>query len=337
MTDTPDSEKDRREQEAAQWCARMLSEEADQSRPELEAWLREDARNVAAYNSIREISLLGRKMKLEAKNGASQTEKREKPTGILIIVASALLLGVALLTVRGAWNNQQVAHQVSPKPNPAEPGNALLTSTDRIRSVALRDGSTVTLDPFSRVRLAFSVNQRLLILQHGGARFEVAHQSTPFIVAAGGGTVTARGTIFHVTMTANAKVEVNLIRGRVDVAGPRLNSTSSSSAEPQHLVPGDRVLYDAASPSVGKPNVSAAAARASTERPQTVAELVAASNAASPTSDRIVLGGPDIGALRLSGDFRIHNPLVVAERLAIVFDLGIDRSRPGIITLHRQK
>jgi transmembrane sensor len=81
----------------------------------------------------------------------------------------------------------------------------------------LVDGSTITLDSQSEVRVRYTRNGRDLTLTRGQARFEVAHDvERPFSVVAGGQKVVATGTVFNVDLLGS-KVLVTLIEGRVVV------------------------------------------------------------------------------------------------------------------------
>ncbi|WP_018268043.1 FecR family protein [Methylosinus sp. LW4] len=69
------------------------------------------------------------------------------------------------------------------------------------RHVTLADGSRVELDARSAITLHFGPRERRLTLLEGEAWFEVAPDpSRPFVVEAGGGTVTALGTAFDVAL-----------------------------------------------------------------------------------------------------------------------------------------
>src|SRR3546814_3966246 len=67
------------------------------------------------------------------------------------------------------------------------------------RVVTLADGSTVSLDAASEVRVAYSERARELALVRGQARFDVAHDPRrPFAVQARDQRVVATGTAFNV-------------------------------------------------------------------------------------------------------------------------------------------
>jgi transmembrane sensor len=106
------------------------------------------------------------------------------------------------------------------------------TDVGERRVLTLEDGSVVTLDARSRVRVRFDQNQRTLSLERGQARFDVARDPTrPFRVRAGAQTVVALGTQFNVELLAD-NVLVAMIEGRVAVTGvdAAVASAAQSSA-----------------------------------------------------------------------------------------------------------
>ena len=102
------------------------------------------------------------------------------------------------------------------------------------RVVQLDDGSTVSLDSMSVVRVRYENTARQLQLMRGQARFEVAHDvERPFTVKAGDQTVVATGTAFNVDMLG-PEVLVTLLEGRVTVlnlSARRAPAASSTKAD----------------------------------------------------------------------------------------------------------
>lgn len=81
----------------------------------------------------------------------------------------------------------------------------------------LSDGSRVTLNTDTALRVAFASAERTVILDRGEAMFEVESDAKrPFVVEAAGRRVTAVGTTFLVRRLPNA-VSVTLMEGRVKV------------------------------------------------------------------------------------------------------------------------
>ncbi|BBK43046.1 iron dicitrate transporter FecR [Allostella vacuolata] len=91
------------------------------------------------------------------------------------------------------------------------------------RTVALADGSTVELGTGSALSIRFGGTERRVVLHRGQGYFAVAPEADrPFVVEAGGGTVTAVGTAFDVRVDGGEpRVDVAVAEGVVAVsAGP---------------------------------------------------------------------------------------------------------------------
>lgn len=97
-------------------------------------------------------------------------------------------------------------------------------ATPRARRLVqpLRDGSTLTLDAQSRVRLDWDAHHRVTHLLEGAAFFAVQPDATrPFVVHAAGVTATVLGTRFGVELEPDGAVRVQVEEGRVQVdTGP---------------------------------------------------------------------------------------------------------------------
>jgi transmembrane sensor len=97
----------------------------------------------------------------------------------------------------------------------SSPEETYATQVNERRTVALPDGSHISLDSDSRVEVHYSAAARAITLNRGRARFDVEHDpARPFTVSAGPETVVAIGTSFDVERLG-AKVLVTLIEGHV--------------------------------------------------------------------------------------------------------------------------
>jgi transmembrane sensor len=86
------------------------------------------------------------------------------------------------------------------------------------KSIALPDGTRAQLDSRSAIALRYEAGERRVALLAGQAWFDVAPDpARPFVVEASGGTVTALGTAFEVSME-NATTRVTVGEHRVRVA-----------------------------------------------------------------------------------------------------------------------
>lgn len=117
------------------------------------------------------------------------------------------------------------------------PVSAMVYATDAVgrRDIRLADGTWMTLDARSRVRVMRSATNRLATLDHGRAFFAVARGGMrPFVVLAGGNRVVTRRGRFGVHLTS-AGVAVDLVAGQAVVETLAIARTTT-------LVAGNRLL-----------------------------------------------------------------------------------------------
>lgn len=340
-------------EEAADWFAIMRNpEETEIRRKEFEAWLARGALHRAAYNRIAEAYSIGKRLKYQPEDDAlvsgkdssddirqSEPRRPAKKRAVLIV---AMLGAVALVAHLAAGSpREDVKHPSlamdSPPGASDRSGQKLTTAIGEIRSFRLEDGSVVALDTNSLVLVDFDVQQRHLRLLRGRARFTVAHEERPFTVHAGRGTVTARGTIFDVNLLPDNGVVVRLVRGAVDIA------TDVSGPERAHrairLTPGQQVELPNA-PTPLAPEI----VKAETDdrewpdglkeyRNVRLGDLFAEANRYADIP--LVSETPDIGDVRISGNFRINDSPRLARNLGDVLGLAVI-SEPNAIALARR-
>jgi transmembrane sensor len=126
----------------------------------------------------------------------------------------------------------------------ASPGNGRYATLVGERSaLTLPDGSVVTLDTNSVIRVAYSPGERAVYLERGQALFEVAkHKKAPFQVYAGDRRVTAVGTTFDVRLADSGgkpSVKVALIEGRIRVAALPPAPAADAAPETISMVSGE--------------------------------------------------------------------------------------------------
>jgi transmembrane sensor len=326
--------------EAAAWFARMRGPDANASRPEFETWLARGALHRRAYNRVSEVFAMG---KMLGEPDALPSQRRAYRMRQPMLIAAAVLIMVmtaAGLTLRFLDTPKSGRDSIEGASNVATSVAFLENGPDRQRTFQLSDGSRVSLDAGTSLAIRYSHTTRTLALQAGGARFDVAHDSRPFVVHAGGGAVTAHGTIFDVAFAADHRVSVRLLEGIVEVSTPAPTNQPSGSRILK-LSPGQSVSFAAAAaPGSGtsRPQQQPASVARSpiSSEPQDydgvrVDELIAAANAGQ--SRRIRLADPTLGERRLSGRFRVNDPDQLAERLAGLFNLIVDRRDPSEIVL----
>jgi transmembrane sensor len=102
------------------------------------------------------------------------------------------------------------------------------TAIGEFHRVALDDGSGMSLNTDTKVRVSFTKSERRVELIHGEAQFEVAHDTQrPFLVHAGNTVVRAVGTAFVVRLRNRESVDVLVTEGRVAINPPSQNLVSA--------------------------------------------------------------------------------------------------------------
>jgi transmembrane sensor len=148
------------------------------------------------------------------------------------VLAFAAMLLVAIGVGAAAWRLTPQSYE---------------TGIGERRVVALSDGSRVSLDADTEVRVRYFNNRRELWLEHGRAKFDVAHDPLqPFTVTAANRTVVATGTSFSVELV-NRQIRVVLYEGSVAVLdAPREGQTAplviNNAPASQALAPGRELV-----------------------------------------------------------------------------------------------
>jgi transmembrane sensor len=338
-------------EEASLWFARMRGPDAEEFRPAFEQWLALGAAHLGAYNRAGEVFALG-KFLAETPDDQSIAERnRLEPVvnwRLTTVAASVLVLfGVGLWFGRDliATRFSQTVSVASTAPRDALSQTRISTQNGTRRTLALSDGSTVTLEAGSLLATNYGSERRELRLEQGRARFEVAHEKRPFVVLAGNGSVTARGTIFDVIIDSDKGVTVHLLRGAVDVERtPKTGVPGSSQVIVTRLEPGETLKFGTGqAPTLAQtsPIGSTSLEKALPVESEAIefdrtplSQIVERVNHGAAVSIR--LADPAIGDLKVSGRFRIDDSKQVAERLASLFNLKADRIDDKEIMLRAQ-
>lgn len=240
---TVDRDLDIRRQEAATWFARLGQRRVstDDVR-RFSAW-RKDPRNARAYERVEaawaasetlaadpDMSALTREALGRARPAAraqALVRARWKPIGAVTAAAALLLAGL--------WAVNRPAVYV--------------TDVGEQRIVRLADGSRLTLDTATRVRVRLAGDERTVDLVSGQALFDVAGDpARPFVVRAGQVRVTALGTRFDVRRSGDG-ARVTLVEGRIAVREAEADRAWT-------LTPGEQVLAAGPAPVVRRVDVA---------------------------------------------------------------------------------
>lgn len=295
-----DARGQRIEQEASAWLARLRAG-GRQDQEAFENWYAGDPDHADTYDRV-----LDSWQAMNQLSGSPAAPVRALDWRRLAVIAAvflAALLGLAVITMR---HNSDVDAPV-----------ALETRAGEIRTVALADGTSMTLDTESSVHAAFNAEQRKVRLVRGRARFEVAAQPRPFLIETGAGSVTTSGSTLDIGFDGTS-TSVGLLRGHADVRG------GLQGAVQFRLDPGQKVM-------IGKAGVlpySVSEQRWPGRMPSfenaPLSDVVAVANRYG--SARIELAEPELGSLRFTGTVNAADSAGLAHMLAAMFKLKCDDS-----------
>lgn len=210
VTSQPELDDEVREQAAA-WVVRLHNDPSAVDLERFELWCKQDERHgrafdeaLAAWINVGEHATAPKVLAMRhAALGRAQPAERRWDWRAL---AAAVCLFVLAPIVGAVW------YAMRP---PAE--QILKTAHAEQRVIVLSDGSRLSLDAMSEVRVRYTPDVRNLELIAGRANFEVAKDITrPLKVRVGPRIVTALGTVFSVEREA-ADVVVTLVEGSVAV------------------------------------------------------------------------------------------------------------------------
>lgn len=316
-----DEDASRRLIEASAWRVH-LTEIGAESTAQFEAWLLSDVRNLEAWRRVeapwdflgdhaaapdilasRSVALafarFGRQPRLPATRWRS-------------IAVTALLLIAGLAGGLDWWFQPQVYQ----------------TALGERRVVTLADGSRLSLDSNSDVKVSYSLQGRNLELARGQARFEVSHDALrPFLVTAGGAVVRATGTDFDVDLSPEGVV-VMLLQGSVSVADAA-HHLALNAGEQVTIAPGHAAI-------VGSMNPADALAWQN-------GQVVFHDAPLSAVVDRLnrydraqfVIADPHLTSLRVSGTFNTGDAMAIADILTRYLAIHAIYSDAGRIELRR--
>lgn len=315
--ETPMSDRDH----AADWVARMDSgnwSEADEAA--LQAWLAVDPRRQGLLLQTQAAWMLPDAVRepdvVEAPEPANDTRGKWMRRGVLGGMVAASV--AAFVTVRTGFSRD------------AE----FVTRVGEIRRVPLDDGSIMTINSGSELKVSLSPRAREIQLLQGEAWFDVAKDAErPFIVASGPVRAKAVGTAFSVRKRDEG-VEVLVTEGVVETwsdqdASRRLTVTAGERAVIKewalvHYREGDNTPVDRALAwRNGMIDLNGTTLRE------------AADEFNRYNQRQIVISDPGIAGEQFDGLFKLDDPMGFAQTLKVTLPVAIDTSDPSTIRIAR--
>ncbi|MEM6682121.1 MAG: FecR domain-containing protein [Pseudomonadota bacterium] len=247
-------------------------------------------------------------------------------TACCVAAALAVPIGLKLTTQRGALQYTVASRELE-------------TKRGETKTVALADGSRVTLGPQSKMATHFDTRKRMVTLISGAALFDVAKDpSKPFSVKTDDLVATALGTVFDVRKSGDVS-RIAVSEGQVRVAAPLSMDGQKFSLETKIVLTvgqqvaatprsGLRMVQQIASDKVG-----AWRAGQLIYDGATLTEIIADANRYSDA--HIMLSGDpeDFAHLTLTASFSAHDIERMLDLVALSVPIEIDRRQPGQIVL----
>lgn len=224
--------------EATKWFALLRSDAAtDEDRRAFDAWRSADPRHAEAYEETLSIwEDVGELDDLKDLATAPELPRPRQPLRRMFVYG-ALAASVGLAVIVPAIIFAQPAWLLP---------NVHATRTAETAQIALPDGSVADLAPKSKVRVAYSDDERRIYLQSGEAFFDVRKgDGRAFLVASGETEVRVTGTKFNVRQGPMG-VTVSVAEGEVEVRrrAPR-SSVEENVAATERLSAGEQVAAPA--------------------------------------------------------------------------------------------
>ncbi len=303
---------------AALWAARRM-DPAFRDEAGFAAWRTADAANAQAFDQLWTTSqdaALSEAMALSEQRRAV----RARRAGPIAGLAGGLVAACALAAVI-AWPQLQLM-TVTP--------TIFETGRGEHRTVALADGTRVTLDGGTRLSVRMGSQRREVALAQGEAFFDVAHDAArPFTVKTAEGSARVLGTAFDLELSHErgpGRVELSVHRGRVRLAPKGLiHRTAELTVGQRAFATEGRLSKVRAFDPAGDDWRSGWLETDGV----TLARLVERLNRASPTP--IVVEGEDLGRQRVAGRFRMDDPDALVRNLALVHGFKVREGGGGLV------
>jgi transmembrane sensor len=217
----------------------------------------------------------------------------------------------------------------------ARSGQYYHTPVGGLESVPMADGSKVTLNTDSAIRLAVTEKERGVLLERGEAFFDVAKDpGRPFVVRAGSKRVIAVGTRFSVRRTSD-DVRVFVTEGTVRVEGASTPDAALSEGGAIFLAAGsvaragDSGILVQKRPLADVEDYLTWRAGYVTFRETPLAEAIAEFNRYNDR--KMIIRDPEVAAIRVSGKFRSNRFEAFVRLLEQGFPIQAQREGDRIV------
>ena len=318
---------------AEAWLARMGRPDAGRrDQAGLLAWLEADPDHLRQYEQAkadqRALDGLSGAFAMDLARLDLARRDRAAPAPRRLAVAGGLAFAAVALA----------AVVLAPKPRPAPQSRLYASAPGRVTDVTLGDGSRVTLDAGSAIRVALGDDVRRVTLERGSAYFEVAHDTAhPFQVAVGDRRVIVTGTRFVTALTGDG-ARVWLLQGRV-LVGRRDAAEARAREGALALAPGERAAFRPGEPGIDKVAADVETATAWRRRrlvfhDAPLSDVVAA--AARYSDAPLVAVGPGLSRVRVTAVLPLDGEEPIVDRMAALLPIRAERTADGRILVRAE-
>ncbi len=333
--------------EAREWLVFLESgEAASNDRNNFEIWFQSDARHRMAFQRVehiwQDIGGMAHLAELEPRHTDQGSASRRdyafgfrawagmlfqkvfRGSGFAAVGISVIMLSFFLFT---------------PLVPQVQDGHSYATKTAEIQTLTLEDGTEVTLGALSRISVAFSDEERHVVLSGGEAFFSVSsNPGRPFIVEAGDTLVRVIGTKFNVHSGVD-RVTVAVAEGEVQVSKFKPNKENNQYeqiGETSQLVAGQQAVSILRGP-VQEVRVASAShpgewrtGRLSYEG-AALRDVIADANRYLPNN--ILIDGEQVGDLLVTASFETRKISSLVDALALVLPIKVKKVSNGNVVL----
>jgi len=332
---------------ASEWVAKLdRSHLTEQESQQLTQWLQSDPINrealAAQLQQWSDMNVLSELTHFDLVNDSpsffDRLKNRLQPNRSGYAFAS--ILAIAFIVAAIGWLGTFQFNN-----NPLELELTLNTSIGEQISESLPDGSVVHINTITSANIAYSRDQRSVVLNSGEAFFDVVpEEERPFIVYAADTTIRAVGTAFAVH-NDNGSISVSVTEGTVEFISSgtsRMIAANDHSIE-QHAnsAEGNVAIYTDQETSVATQPAEELARKLSWQdgmlefRGEPLEYVV--QQLGRYTDAQIVIVDDEIKDLRLGGYFKIGDIDGLASTLALGFDIKVDVVSDDLIQLSSSK
>jgi transmembrane sensor len=340
--------------EASAWASRFMDDASETNLTALKAWYDTSRENREAFATVMFSTPMASNVREQIEQALGQSfPSAHKPTARIIPIEAGrtsepggegrphqsirpgsrrvLKIGVTTAACAAVL---ALAISVAPPPislsifSSAE-AQVYRTGHGDIRSFDLADGSNLTLDTDSRVKVIFDSARRHAQIEEGRARFVVKADERPFTIDAGTGRVVTNDGTLDVAVGRDRRVDLQLLAGAADLR----EGKEGSDHVARMLTVDQSVTYSA---DAFEPRPVAAPIRDTRNWPEgwvdyrtiPLADLISEANRYAKTP--IIIDDPALASRGVTGRFRLTDTDNFVKRVAELCALKVTKKADGI-------